>query len=231
MRVVFSTVSKRGFLFFLLVALSPLIMAGLTPFVCMLLEFDSFYFFLEWPWVSFLLLHYTFAFWRGLPWAELNAAQNNVMLPARMICPSHPLSLRTAILFCVGNVMSGIVEIWLQLIVTGILPPPPAHHTYSIKFSSMNLTNRNPVQPRSIFQANAGSIDAVVARLAKSPLPKGWPVALKLGCNVDGSSSAPAAGGGSDSSSSGGDSPKKKASTARKSASGSVRSKVRVHCV
>lgn len=44
MRVVFSMVSKRGFLFFRLIALSPLIMAGRTPFVCMLLEFDSFYF-------------------------------------------------------------------------------------------------------------------------------------------------------------------------------------------
>ena len=40
-------------------------------------------------------------------------------------------------------------------------------------------------------KANSGNIAEVVARLAKTPLPKGWPVPLTLGCNVDGSTSAP----------------------------------------
>lgn len=45
-------------------------------------------------------------------------------------------------------------------------------------------------------KTNSGNIAEVVARLAKTPLPKGWPVPLTLGCNVDGSTSAPSTDGG-----------------------------------
>ena len=74
-------------------------------------------------------------------------------------------------------------------------------------------------------QANAESIEDVVARFAKAPLPKGWPVQLKIACNTDGTSGPPAADGGGGGGGGGG-SAKKKASTRGKSA-GSVRGKVR----
>ena len=77
----------------------------------------------------------------------------------------------------------------------------PTHHLCKTDAG----TNKVHVMNKNL--ADASTIEDLVARFAKKPLPQGWPVQLVLACNTDGSTGPPGSSSGG-----GGAAPAKKAS-------------------